>query len=358
MFYRAAGIRHVNYLQTRKLWPLQADRTLLGFIAALFVAAPWLLSPLYLNSYLMPLLLWTSAALGLNLLMGGAGQVHLGYGAVMAIGAYGTVHMTRAGLPFELALLLGGTLAALIGTLFGAAALRVKGLYLAVSTLALQYLTDFVIVHVPAISGGSQVSLQVPVLKLLGMPVTSDAGLYFVALGVCAVLTIWMLNIRRTSFGRALAAIREKDYAAEILGVSAFRYKLLAFWVSSFIGGMVGALYAICYYKAVSPEQFHIELSIQLLATVIVGGLGSVLGCYFGAALILLAPPLIHNALGMLSRHYGGAIGSDLLTHAPLILYGALIVGFLLFEPLGLAKIYDNVRKSLLVWPFRHTRRQ
>src|SRR5437868_2327627 len=149
MFYRAAGIRHVNYLQTRKLWPLQADRTLLAVIAALFVAAPWLLNSLYLNSYLMPLLLWTSAALGLNLLM--------------------------------------------------------------------------------------------------GMPVTSDAGLYFVALGVCAILTIWMLNIRRTSFGRALAAIREKDYAAEILGVSAFRYKLLAFWVSSFIGGMVGALYAFCY---------------------------------------------------------------------------------------------------------------
>jgi len=357
MFYRAAGIRHTDYRQTRQLWPLAADRRLLAAIAALALAAPLLLSPLALNSYLTPLLLWTSAALGLNLLMGGAGQVHLGYGAVMAIGAYGTVHLVRAGLPFELALLAGGLLAALIGTLFGAAALRVKGLYLAVSTLALQYLTDFVIVHVPAISGGSQASLQVPALRLLGQPVTSDAGLYFVALGACALLTVWMLNIRRTSFGRALAAIREKDFAAEILGVSAFRYKLLAFWVSSFVGGVAGALYAFCYYKAVSPEQFHIELSIQLLATVIVGGMGSVLGCYFGAALILLAPPLLNHALAALSRQYGGLIGNDLLTHAPLILYGALIVGFLLFEPLGLAKIYDNLRKSLLVWPFRHARR-
>lgn len=358
MFYRAAGIRHTDYLQTRRLWPLPADRAMLALLSLVLLAAPWLLGGLYLNSYLTPLLLWTSAALGLNLLMGGAGQVHLGYGAVMAIGAYGTVHLTRAGVPFELALLLGGTLAALVGTLFGAAALRVKGLYLAVSTLALQYLTDFVLVHVPAISGGSQASLKVPVLKLMGQPVTSDAGMYFVALAACAVLTIWMLNIRRTSFGRALAAIREKDYAAEILGVSSFRYKLLAFWVSSFIGGVVGALYAVVYYKALSPEQFHIELSIQLLATVIVGGLGSVMGCYFGAALILLAPPLLNTALASLARNHGSLISNDLLTHAPLILYGALIVGFLLFEPLGLAKIYDNLRKNLLAWPFRHARRR
>jgi len=147
MLYRAAGIRHVNYLQTRQLWPLPFDRVVVTVIAALFLIAPWLVSPLVLNSYLMPWLLWTSAALGLNLLMGGAGQVHLGYGAVMGIGAYGTVHLVRAGMPFELALLLGGLLAATIGTVFGAAALRVKGLYLAVSTLALQYLADFVILH-------------------------------------------------------------------------------------------------------------------------------------------------------------------------------------------------------------------
>jgi len=357
MLYRAAGIRHVNYLQTRQLWPLPFDRVVVTVIAALFLIAPWLVSPLVLNSYLMPWLLWTSAALGLNLLMGGAGQVHLGYGAVMGIGAYGTVHLVRAGMPFELALLLGGLLAATIGTVFGAAALRVKGLYLAVSTLALQYLADFVILHVSAISGGTQASLQAPTLRLLGRPIASDIGVYLVALAVCALLTIFMLNVNRTSFGRALAAIREKDYAAEILGVSAFRYKLLAFWTSSFIGGVVGALYAFCYYKAVSPEQFHIELSVQLVATVIVGGLGHVLGCYFGAALILLAPPLLNHTLAALARSHGSVIGNDFITHAPLILYGGLIVGFLLFEPLGLAKIYENARQSLLVWPFRHTRR-
>jgi branched-chain amino acid transport system permease protein len=357
MFYRLAGIRHTDYRQTRQLWPLRFDRGLLIAVLLLAVAAPWLVPSLYLNTYLMPLLLWVCAAQGLNLLMGGAGQVHLGYGAVMGIGAYAAGHCARAGVPFEIAILVGGLTAAVIGSAFGAAALRVKGLYLAVTTLALQYLVDFVVLHVGAISGGSQASLQLPPVRILGNAVTSDTGLYFVALVACAVITVFMLNVRRSSLGRALAAVREKDYAAEILGVSAFRYKLLAFWVSSFIGGVAGALYAFCYYKAVSPEQYHIDLSIQLLATVIVGGLGSVLGCFFGAALILLAPSLLNNGLAALSAGLGLQLSSDLATHAPLILYGGLIVGFLLFEPLGLAKIYDNLRNMFLVWPFRHARR-
>jgi len=330
---------------------------LIALALLLALLAPWLFSPLYLNSYLLPWLLWVTAALGLNLLMGGAGQVHLGYGAVMGIGAYAAGHAARAGLPFELALLIGGTAAALIGTAFGAAALRVKGLYLAVSTLALQYVVDFTVVHFSAISGGSQASLQIPPVHLLGIAIKSDTGLYFVALGVCLIASVFMLNVRRTSLGRALAAVREKDYAAEILGVSAFRYKLLAFWVASFIGGVAGALLAFCYYKAISPEQFHIELSIQMLAAIIVGGLGSVLGCFLGTALILLSPQLLNQLLAALSASAGLNLGTELMARIPLILYGGLIVGFLLLEPLGLAKIYDNLRKMLLVWPFRHMRR-
>lgn len=357
MFYRLAGIRHTSYLQSRQLFPFGFDRALLGVIIAFALFAPWLVSGLYLNSYLMPWLLWVTAALGLNLLMGGAGQVHLGYGAVMGIGAYAAGHAARQGVPFEFALLIGGLAAALIGTGFGAAALRVKGLYLAVTTLALQYLVDFVVLHVSVISGGSQASLQLPALRVAGQAIRSDTGLYFVALAACVVTTVFMLNVRRTSLGRALAAVREKDYAAEILGVSAFRYKLLAFWVSSFVGGVAGALLAFCYYKAVSPEQYHIDLSIQMLAVVIVGGLGSVLGCFFGAALILLAPAVLNQLLAALTSGLGLKLGTDLATHAPLILYGGLIVGFLLFEPLGLAKIYDNVRKMFLVWPYRHMRR-
>ncbi len=151
--------------------------------------------------------------------------------------------------------------------------------------------------------------------------------------------------------------MREKDYAAEIIGVSTFRYKLSAFWVSSFIGGVAGTMLVFCYYKAVTPEQFDLELSIQLLAMVIVGGLGSVLGSYFGAALILLAPVLLNNLIAGLTGLFDLKVSADLVSHVPLMVYGALIVGFLLFEPLGLAKIYDNLRKYFLVWPFRHARR-
>lgn len=333
------------------------DRSLVILVGALLALAPFFLDRLYLVGYLLPWIIWSTAALGLNFLMGGAGQIHLGYGAVMAIGAYGSVHLVRFGVPFEIAMIAGGVMAAAIGIVFGAAALRVKGLYLAMSTLAMQYIVDFVISHVPAISGGTQAALRVPEVRFLGMKVEGDIPPYIVALVVCAVVTSFMLNMRRTSFGRALAAVREKDYAAAVIGVDTFKYKLLAFWVSSFIGGVVGAVLAVCYLRTVSPDQFHLELSIQILAMVIVGGLGSVLGSFFGAGLILFAPIVLNNAIGALATGFGLDIGADLRAHLPLMLYGALIIGFLLIEPLGLAKIYDNVRNYFLVWPFRHARR-
>jgi branched-chain amino acid transport system permease protein len=357
MLYRRAGIRHTRYQDERQLWPLPFDRRIVALVALLLVLAPFLVDRLYLVSYLLPWIIWSTAALGLNFLMGGAGQIHLGYGAVMGIGAYGAVHLVRAGVPFEIAMLAGGTLSAAIGIVFGAAALRVKGLYLAMATLAMQSIVDFVIAHVPAISGGTQASIQVPPVRFLGVPVVGDLPTYYVALLICAAVTLFMLNAGRTSFGRALAAVREKDYAAEIIGVNTFKYKLLAFWVSSFIGGVVGAVLAVCYLRSISPDQFHIELSIQLVAMVIVGGLGSVLGSFFGAALILFAPIVLNNLIGGLADTLGVAISTDLRSHVPLMLYGVLIMGFLLWEPLGLAKIYDNIRNYFLVWPFRHAHR-
>ncbi|GGC52775.1 branched-chain amino acid ABC transporter permease [Chelatococcus reniformis] len=355
MFYRQAGIRYTSYPAERQLWPLGIERVLMGLILALALIAPALLSPLLLSSYLLPWVIWSIAALGLNLLMGGAGQIHLGYAAVMAIGAYSATHAARAGLPFELSLLVAGLASAVIGVIFGAAALRIRGLYLAIATLAMQYIVDFAIGHIPAISGGTQATVATPTPRILGIPVEGPVGGYYIALVVCIVVTLFMLNLRRTSFGRALAAIREKDYAAEILGISAFRYKLMAFWTSSFIGGVAGAILVFCYYRSVSPEQFHLETSVQLVAMVIVGGLGSVLGTFLGAALILLAPLALSALVASLASS-GLPIGSDLRAHLPLVLYGALIVGFLIAEPLGLAKLYDNARKYLLVWPFRHAR--
>ena len=356
MLYRLAGVRHTTYRSARRLFPVPFDRVLVGLVLVMGVAAPFLASPLQLNSYLIPWVVWSTAALGLNLLMGWAGQVHLGYAAVMAIGAYTAIHCARAGIPFEAALIAGGLASACIGLLFGAAALRVKGLYLAVTTLAMQSIVDWTIVHVPAISGGSQATLQAPVIRIAGWPIGSDTGRYWLALAVCVLVTIFMLNVRRTSFGRALAAVREKDFAAAIIGVSPFRFKLVAFWCSSFIGGVAGAVLAFSYYRAVTPEQFHLEVSIQVVAMVIVGGLGSVLGSYLGAGLVLLAPLFLNNAVGWLAATLNLPLHAEILSHIPLVLYGALIVGFLLFEPLGLAKVYDNIRNYFLVWPFRHTR--
>ncbi len=357
MFYRRAGIRFTRYQQARQIWPLPLDRRLAAVILLLAVVAPFALDRLYLVSYLLPWVIWSTAALGLNLLMGNAGQVHLGYGAVMGIGAYASVHLVRAGFPFEIAMIAGGTAAAAIGMAFGAAALRVKGLYLAMATLAMQYIVDFVISHVPAISGGSQAALSVPPVSFFGFAIVGDRPVYYLALFICVVVTLFMLNIRRTSFGRALAAVREKDYAAEVIGVDTFRFKMLAFWVSSFIGGVVGTVLAVCYLRSVSPDQWHIELSIQLVAMVIVGGLGSVLGAFFGSALILFAPIVLNNLIGALASGLNLQISTDLRSHVPLMLYGALIIGFLLWEPLGLAKIYNNARNYFLVWPFRHARR-
>lgn len=357
MFYRLSGVYHTRYSQTRQLWPIPADRWQVGILAALALLAPLYMSQLYLSSYLLPWLIFSTATLSLTLLMGLAGQLHFGFAAVMAIGAYTSIHLTRAGVPLELALLGAGLMSAVIGCLFGAAALRVKGLYLAVSTLAMQYLVDWIITHVPAISGGSQATLQVPAFRALGMPIQTDTARYWVALGICVLVTLFMLNVKRTSFGRALAAVREKDFAAAIIGVNSFYVKLVAFWTASFIGGVAGAVLAFCYYGAVTPEQFQLDVSIQAVAMVIVGGMGSVIGSFFGAGLVLLAPIVLNNGATWIAGAIGLKISTELISHIPMILYGGMIVGFLLFEPLGLAKIYDNVRTYFLVWPFKHARR-
>ena len=358
MFYRLGGIHHTRYETDRRVLSFPFDRFQVGVMLVLALTAPLWTSRLYLSGYLLPWVIWSTAALSLNLLMGWAGQIHLGYAAVMAIGAYTAIHLGHVGVPFEIALLAAGFASAAIGLVFGAAALRVKGLYLAVSTLALQFLVQWIIVHVPAIGGGHASTLQTPVIKVLGLSVTSNAGSYYVALGWCLLVTIFMINLQRTAFGRALVALRDKDYAAEMIGINTFYYKTMAFWVSSFLGGVTGAILAFTYYRAVTVEQFSVDVSIQVLAMIIIGGLGNIVGSFMGAGFILLAPSIINNLLSWGS----GALGFDppvaWLTNIQLMTYGGLIVVFLLVEPLGLAKIYYNIRNYFLVWPFGYVKRQ
>jgi len=352
MFYRQSGIRHVDYVADSRLFKIPADRNLLIFVFLLGLAAPLLIAPFYVNSYLLPWLIWTAAALGLNLVIGWAGQLHLGYAALMAVGAYTSVHAARFGIPWEIALLLGGLLSALIGSMFAFAALRVKGLYLALTTLALQFVMDWVLSHSPAITGGSHASLQAPTFRLLGQVIESDAGRYYVALGWCVLVTIFLLNLRRTGLGRALVAVREKDYAAAILGVNSFYYKIIAFATSAFIAGVSGAVLVVTYYFLVTPEQFTVAVSIQVLAMVIVGGLASIIGTYLGVLLILLAPGLVNMLFAAVVAFFGLRLSPETFAHIPNAVYGAMIIAILIVEPLGLGKIYRNIRDYLLVWPF------
>ena len=356
MYYRLSGTYHTSYESDRKLWKIRADKWLVAAIFILALLAPLYISPLYLGSYVLPWIIWSAAALSLTLLMGMAGQLHFGYAAVMAIGAYSSIHMVRAGVPFELALILSGVVSAVIGAIFGAAALRVKGLYLVMATLAMQYLVDWVVVNVPVISGGAHATLRTPAVNFLFMPIDTLASRYWLALGWAVLLTLFYLNVKRTSFGRALVAIRDKDFAAAVIGVDPFKTKLMAFFTSSFLGGVTGAILAFCYYRAVTPEQFGFNVSIQIVAMVLVGGLGSVIGSYLGAGFVLLMPIFLTNFISALAGSGWVPVSQNFLSHLPLMIYGAMIIGFLLFEPLGLAKIYDNIRKYFLVWPFRHAR--
>lgn len=356
MFYRLSGTYNTRYEGARQLWPIRADRWQVYTLLAIGIAAPLIFSNFYLTSYLLPWLILSSAALSLTLLMGIAGQLHFGFAAVMAIGAYSSIHLSRAGVPFEFALLGAGLVAALIGSAFGAAALRVKGLYLVMATLAMQFLVDWMIVNVPAISGGAQATLQTPSVHFLWVPLASDMARYYLALLWVLLVTLLLLNIKRTSLGRALVAVRDKDFAAAVIGVNIVRYKLVAFFASSFLGGISGAILAFCYYQAVTPEQFNFNVSIELVAMVLVGGLGSVLGAYLGAGFVLLVPIALTNGVTWLADLGLLSVSTNLLAHIPLMVYGAMIIGFLLLEPLGLAKVYDNTRKYFLVWPFRHSR--
>ena len=357
MFYRRAGIFHTSYATDRALFTIPFERRAMIVILLLALAAPWLVSSLALTSYVRPWLIWTSAVLGLNLILGWAGQFHFGYGAIMGIGAYASVHAARQGVPWELAVILGGLTATVVGVVFAFAALRVKGLYLALSTLALQFVMDWVISHVPAISGGVSATLQAPPMKLLGQAITSEAGTYYVVLAWTVLVALFMLNLRRSALGRALVAVREKDYAAAVIGVQSFYYKLVAFATSAFIGGVSGAMLIFGFYRAVTPEQFAVNVSIELLAMVIVGGLGSIIGSFLGTAFILLLPGQMNEAFAWIAGALDLEVGIEALAHIPNMAYGAAIIAVLLIEPLGLGKLYGNVRNYLMVWPFGYTRK-
>jgi branched-chain amino acid transport system permease protein len=355
MFHRESGVFKTSYAADMAIYPLPIGKWAVAALAALAVVVFPLALGEYQLSILNLILIAVVGALGLNILVGYTGQISIGHGALMSVGAYTAANLiTRLGAPFWVALPAGGAMAAAVGTAIGIPSLRIKGLYLAIATLAGQLIIEWTINHVPWISGGIQASIEVPRPSLLGLQLKTQTQLYLFLLFFAAVAIVATINLVRSRIGRAFIAIRDQDIAAEIIGINIFRYKLLAFAVSSFFAGVTGVLYT--YYLGVANyEQFQIDVSIDYLAMIIIGGLGSVLGSIFGAIFVTLLPIVTRWVLEGL----GGLIfsQSDLLNVIPnlrLVIFGGLIILFLALEPEGLNRLWRNILGYFRVWPFSY----
>ncbi len=355
MIQRECGVLKTSYEADMALYPLPIARWTVAALAVIF----FLLIPLTLHEYYLSVanLVWIAVigALGLNILVGYTGQVSIGHGAFMSVGAYTAANLaTRLDSPWPVNLLAGGLMAAAVGAVVGIPSLRIKGLYLAIATLAGQLIIEWTINHVTFISGGVQASIEVPRPQLFGYKIATQRQMYFFLLFFVTLALVGTMNLVRSRIGRAFIAIRDHDIAAEIIGINIFRYKLLAFAISSFYAGVTGVLYT--YYLGVANyEQYQIGTSIDYLAMIIIGGLGSVLGSIFGAIFITLLPILIRYAM----EAFGGVLFSaaavlNIIPNLRLILFGALIIFFLVVEPEGLNRLWRNIRNYFRVWPFAY----
>ena len=358
MIYREAGDFKTSYRADGQTFPIRLDRW--GYYAVLAVAfgiIPFVINDYWANAVLVPFLIYAIAALGLNILTGYAGQVSLGTGGFMAVGAY-AVYKLMTSFPdvsILIHILLAGAITAGVGVLFGLPSLRIKGFYLAVATLAAQFFLVWLFNKVPWFynySASGQITA--PTREILGFavtgPTTSAPAKYLVCL-VLAFLLAWVArNLTRGSIGRKWMAIRDMDIAAEIIGVDPLRAKLSAFAVSSFFIGIAGALLFAVYLGAAEVgEAFGINKSFLVLFMIIIGGLGSIFGSFAGAAFMVLLPVLLKNVLV-------GNLGwpTDLAAHIELMIVGALIVTFLIVEPHGLARLWRLTKEKLRLWPFPH----
>ncbi|MBN9491283.1 MAG: branched-chain amino acid ABC transporter permease [Alphaproteobacteria bacterium] len=355
MFHREAGIFKTTYAADMALYPLPIAKWTVAALALLFVVLIPLLFAEYYLAILNLIFIAVVGALGLNILVGYTGQISIGHGAFMSVGAYTAANLAvRLDLPFWITLPAGGLMAALIGVVVGIPSLRIKGLYLAIATLAGQLIIEWTINHVPAISGGAQASIQVPRPDLFGLILNTQSRLYFFLLFFAALAIVATLNLMRSRIGRAFIAVRDQDIAAEIIGINIYRYKLLSFAISSFYAGVCGVLYTY-YFGIANYEQFQLIVSIDYLAMIIIGGLGSVLGSIFGAIFVTLLPIVLR----LLLENVGSLVFSEselanVISGTRLAVFGALIIFFLIVEPEGLNRLWRNVRNYFRVWPFSY----
>ncbi|MCP4682100.1 MAG: branched-chain amino acid ABC transporter permease [Desulfobacterales bacterium] len=321
-------------------------------ILLLFGVIPFASSPFVLY-VLNTMGIYAISAIGLNLLIGYTGQISLGHGAFFGVGAYaGAILATRAGFPFWLAVPAAGLITAAVGMVFGLPSARLKHLYLCIATLAGQFIIEYVLVQWEGLTGGAE-GIIIPSATLFGIDLGNDRTFYYVIFTCFVAMTLIAVNLIRTRFGRAFIAIRDNDRAAEGMGIPIFKYKLLSFAISSFYAGFAGALYAY-YMMSITPEPFNLWLSIEFIAMIIIGGLGSIPGAVFGAIFIVSLSEILSQVTSFLMNQ-GDSTGLA-ITIAPLreFVFGLAIVLFIIFEPKGLAEVWRIVRSKFRLWPFSY----
>ncbi len=339
-----------NYIKDEEIFQSRFVKFWLALFFFFLLVFPFIANPhmLYVSNIIGFAVI---GAVGLNLLTGFTGQISLGHAAFVGVGAYASaILITRLGISFWLSIPLAGLISALVGMIIGIPSLRVKGLYLCIATLAAQFIFGFIFVHWESMTKGIT-GIHIPPPRIGGFQFSTEKDFYWITLVFVVLGVGYARNLIRSKMGRAFVAIRDRDLAAEIMGINLFRYKLSAFAISSFYAGVSGALW-VSFLKVVTPDHFPFTLCIQYLAMIIVGGLGSVIGSIFGAIFMTLIPEVL-NVMAENAKNYMPGM-EHLLIPFKDVVFGFLIVSFLIFEPRGLAEIWNRVKKFFTLWPFSY----
>lgn len=356
MFYREAGQFKTSYEADQAVFPIRQDRVGIALILFVALLLPFFSTNFFLSAVMVPFLILALATIGLNILTGYAGQLSLGTGGFMGVGAYACYKLTTIfpDVNIVVHVLLSGFFSAAVGMVFGLPSLRIKGLYLAVTTLAAQFFLEWCFIRIPWLYNYNESgAIQVPERTGFGSviltgPAAEPRTQYFVVLAVAVALTVLIKNVVRGRIGRSWMMIRDMDIAAELMGIRPLRAKLSAFAVSSYLCGVAGALFVFFYLGAAEPSAFSVSLSFQVLFMAILGGLGSLMGSYFGAAFLWILPIFLRMALPAL----GLDIAAETVTQVTQMIVGALIILFLIAEPHGLARLWAIGKEKLRTWPF------
>jgi branched-chain amino acid transport system permease protein len=362
LIYREAGQFKATYAADQQIFPIRQDRIAIWALVVLaFVVVPLVANQYWFSAILIPFLIFSLAALGLNILTGYAGQLSLGTAAFMAVGAFAAYNFVLRvpGIPLLVAFVLAGICAAGIGIVFGLPSLRIKGFYLAVATLAAQFFIVWALVKFPWFSNHSSSGvITAQRMQILGYAFDTAREKYLLVLTIVVVLALAAKNMVRGSIGRAWMAVRDMDVAAEVIGIRLMKTKLMAFAISSFYAGVAGALYAYAYLGTVEPEGFTLDLSFRILFMIIIGGVGSILGSFLGAGFIVLLPVLlnvlVHGANTALQAAFSWSLPASITSNLELMVFGVLIMFFLIVEPHGLARLWQIGKEKLRLWPFPH----